>query len=351
MEEMRLLDGYYHVHDSFLAYWRVSGDEIECRDAHNTYKLKTTLQYGDFGDASSNVQDKLGKCKYNMKLNFEFDSGEKNENGEAKSMEFEDFGVIVEEGNKVYLDGMVPYHVEKISDEQYEALENDFDDIEAPPCPYKLQPENQGKIVWISGVQGMGKSTSAQILARDHGYVYYEADCFSLLKNPFNDVHADEPSKNIVKLKSLKGNGAEDRVKLVQKAETVFGPMMSGQEYDKSVLNEFYAELSKDILQQKNRIGGDWAIALVVFKRECRDAIREILGPNLTFVHLTMDKEERSERLAQRHEGNEKFKETLEAFEKILDITDETEEPNLIQVSVKKGMTRNEVVEIILNNI
>ena len=51
----------------------------------------------------------------------------------------------------------------------------------------------------------MGKSTSAQILARDHGYVYYEADCFSLLKNPFNDVHADEPSKNIVKLKSLKG--------------------------------------------------------------------------------------------------------------------------------------------------
>ena len=41
----------------------------------------------------------------------------------------------------------------------------------------------------------------------------------------------------------------------------------------------------------------------------------------------------------------------FQAFEKILDITDETEEPNLIQVSVKKGMTRNEVVEMILNNI
>ena len=62
-----------------------------------------------------------------------------------------------------------------------------------------------GKIVWLSGAQGMGKSTSAQILARDHGYVYYEADCFSMLKNPFNDVHAEEPSKNIVKLKTLKG--------------------------------------------------------------------------------------------------------------------------------------------------
>ena len=62
-----------------------------------------------------------------------------------------------------------------------------------------------GKIVWISGAQGMGKSTSAQILARDHGYVYYEADCFSLLKNPFNDVHAEEPSKNMVKMRNLKG--------------------------------------------------------------------------------------------------------------------------------------------------
>jgi len=288
---------------------------------------------------------------YNMKLIHEFASGEMDENGQVKMMELEDSGVIVEAGKKVYLDGMVPYHVTKITDEEYEALENDFDDIEAPPCPYKLQPENQGKIVWLSGAQGMGKSTSAQILARDHGYVYYEADCFSMLKNPFNDVHAEEPSKNIVKLKTLKGNGTEERVKLVQKAETVFGPMMMGQEYDKNILNEFYAELSKDILQQKQRIGGDWAIALVVFKREFRDTIRDILGPNLTFVHLTMDTEDRRERLAQRHEGNENLKETLEAFEKVLDITDDTEEPNLIQISVKKGMSRNEVVEMILNNI
>ena len=26
------------------------------------------------------------------------------------------------------------------------AIENDFDPIEAPPGPYKVQPENQGKI-------------------------------------------------------------------------------------------------------------------------------------------------------------------------------------------------------------
>ena len=41
----------------------------------------------------------------------------------------------------------------------------------------------------------------------------------------------------------------------------------------------------------------------------------------------------------------------FQAFEKILDITDDTVEPNLIQISVQKGMSRNEVVEKILNNI
>ena len=65
-------------------------------------------------------------------------------------MEMEDSGVIVEAGKRVYLDGMVPYDVEKITDEEYKALENDFDDIEAPPCPYKLQPENQGRYLGYS---------------------------------------------------------------------------------------------------------------------------------------------------------------------------------------------------------
>ena len=34
----------------------------------------------------------------------------------------------------------------KITDEEWKAMEDNFDDIEAPPGPYKLQPENQGEI-------------------------------------------------------------------------------------------------------------------------------------------------------------------------------------------------------------
>ena len=51
------------------------------------------------------------------------------------------------------------------------------------PFP-KIQPEKPGKIIWLTGAPGMGKSTSAQILGREHGHVYYEADCFGGLKNP-----------------------------------------------------------------------------------------------------------------------------------------------------------------------
>ena len=51
----------------------------------------------------------------------------------------------------------------------------------------------------------MGKSTSAQILGRDKGYVYYEADTFGLMKNPFVNLNADNPTIAQFSQKKLKG--------------------------------------------------------------------------------------------------------------------------------------------------
>ena len=59
-------------------------------------------------------------------------------------MHQEDFAVIKDGGSRVYIKGMVEYDLEKITEEQLGELENNFDDIEAPPGPYKIQPENQG---------------------------------------------------------------------------------------------------------------------------------------------------------------------------------------------------------------
>ena len=62
-----------------------------------------------------------------------------------------------------------------------------------------------GKLVWLSGSPGMGKSTSAQYLAKDHGFVYYEADAFGLLLNPFNTLESDNPSLATSSQRVLKG--------------------------------------------------------------------------------------------------------------------------------------------------
>ena len=70
---------------------------------------------------------------------------------------------------------------------------------------YKSRLFYSGRVLWISGAPGMGKSTSAQILGKNHGYVYYEGDAFGSLRNPFNKIDSENPSLDQIKMKNLKG--------------------------------------------------------------------------------------------------------------------------------------------------
>ena len=65
-------------------------------------------------------------------------------------------GVVSEDGTKIYSWG-IWNKIETLSWQSQEDLEKlaiDRDPIEAPSCHYKIQPENQGKLVWISGPPG-----------------------------------------------------------------------------------------------------------------------------------------------------------------------------------------------------
>ena len=69
------------------------------------------------------------------------------------------------------------------------------DPADAPVCQYaKKLPDKLGKIIWFSGPPGAGKSTTAQLMGRKHGYVYYEGDCFNSITNPFVDLNVDNPT-------------------------------------------------------------------------------------------------------------------------------------------------------------
>ena len=146
-----------------------------------------------------------------------------------------------------------------------------------------------GRILLLCGPPGTGKSTTAQLLARRLGYVYYECDTFAQLKNPFIDVNVENPSIAQLQQKILKGirllnhhelmlvfpgPGDKERVQLMRRANTVWGPLVAGLQYDKDILKEFFSALCHDINTQKRRIGGHWAIAQLAFKRDIRDVMR-----------------------------------------------------------------------------
>ena len=59
---------------------------------------------------------------------------------------FEELGVIYNYGKNVCVKGFSTYSVEKISKEELKEIQNDFDPIEAPPGPYRVQPERQGNL-------------------------------------------------------------------------------------------------------------------------------------------------------------------------------------------------------------
>ena len=151
----------------------------------------------------------------------------------------------------------------------------------------------------------MGKSTTAQILGRDRGHVYYEADCFGGLKNPFIPLDVKDPSLAQMKQRVLKGPGRAERLEVMKASMPCFQALLAGEEYDKVALAAYYTAMAEDIKTQKGRIGGDWAVAHVVIKKEHRAAIRKVLGSQLYIVNLVMSTEDRRKRILDRHMGDE----------------------------------------------
>ena len=157
------------------------------------------------------------------------------------------------------------------------------------PFP-KVQPEKPGKIIWLTGAPGMGKSTSAQILGRDYGHVYYEADCFGGLKNPvwwkylidivvtypvqYVPLNVDNPTMAQIHQKQLGGPGKEERKAMIERTMVIWADMMAGKEYNVELMLEFYEHLALDIKREKKRIGGDFAIATVLLKKDARTLMR-----------------------------------------------------------------------------
>jgi len=117
---------------------------------------------------------------------------------------------------------------------------------------------------------------------------------------------------------------------------------------DKKRFYAFYSCMCADILRERKRIGGDWAIATVAFTRALRDHIRSVLGPDLIFVILSMDEEEVRKRVTARHHGEEQASELMEPINKLCEPIGDDEE-NAVSIRVTTDMTKEDVLQKILD--
>ena len=81
---------------------------------------------------------------------------------------------------------------------------------------------------------------------------------------------------------------------------------------------EFHEAMALDVAREKARIGGDWAVAAVLLTRAVRSHLRNILGPDLLIVCLTMSDSARRERVLERHGGDVNSADLMDVSRKCL---------------------------------
>jgi len=176
---------------------------------------------------------------------------------------------------------------------------------------------------------------------------YYEADSFMNHMNPYVSTNVDEPSLAMMSQKFLKGI-PQERIDCVATGLNPFMDFIEGREYDLEKVCGFYGAMSKDIANEQKRIGGDFVIAQAVPTRKIRDFIRKQMGENLIFVVLHMTKEDQMERIVKRHgDANENLIEKMTMCHNVFEPA-EDDEKNAIHCLITKDMTRDEVVEKIV---
>jgi len=341
---------YKNITQKRYNYLKVEDDVVTFHSALRPKPLDNiSIEYGEFDEVHPKIANITGKSHYNFKLIFTWD-------------EFnvqEEQGLISEDGTRLYFkidhDPDEIKILESISEAEADAIVADEGDpIDAPPGPYILQPENQGRLLWLTGAPGSGKSTTAQLLGRLKGYVYYEVDCFRGVRNPYIALDVPNPTMDQESQRPLMGEGREERKAKKERADKTLQKILFDNddptEEDLAALDDMTDCLAADIQRERKRIGGDWVVAGCLTQARERDRIRSLFGSDLLMIHLVISDQEVTERLEARHPRNEKIRSILTDVAKHckVDDDDDNELDNDVVVKVTNSMEKEEVLEAVL---
>ena len=265
--------------------------------------------------------------------------------------ERESHGVVSEGGKKITL--MNGDLLELLDDEGIEKLKS-RDPADNPPNNYTPQPDKMGPIFWISGMAGMGKTTTARILQEQEGFVNYEGDCFLMSLNPY--VGAAPEGFSYFGTRSLSGvpQNRKDICNLAM--EKGYKEVLKGNPVDPKVWEDFYTLLCDDILKERQKLGGSWVVGQGIYTRAAREVVRRRLGDDLTMIVLEDGENIQVERLAARALGSGAVSQEARraAEERMAKISGghqpvEQDEIQTFAIKVTKRMTPEDVVRLVLN--
>lgn len=335
-------DGSYKLSTMNSNIFVVNGEDVRMETLQgpvdNEFSLGT-WKFGDFEEAHPEIVKETGKKTSNVELSMW---------GGVWATK----GVVSDDGTYITVMSMTNEvgKFEWMSEEECTAFKNSGDPHDAPPSHFKVQPEKKGKLLFISGAPGLGKSTSGLILSRTNDYVYYEADCYGMHVNPYLPPDVEEPTLAVSKQKPLCGV-PQDRIDSVNNGIKDFMAMIRGEEYKRESVEKFYSGMCNDIKKERRRLGGDWAVAEAVPSRAFREHIRKELDNDVIFVVLHMSREDQMKRVAKRH-GDEQSS-VVDWLKKLYDLFEPAaeDEENTIGIDVTNEMSREDVVQKILDKL
>jgi len=311
-------------------------------DEQEKAQMKIKVKSGIFSNPDKRGLDATGKENYDVEIYY-------------VHHDLSTHGVLSEDKKKItMMDGNI---LELMDEEAKKNMKVEQDPAENPPNNYS--PKAMGKILWISGMSGMGKTTTAKLLQKKEGFVNYEGDCFIYGLNPY--VGAAPEGSSFFGTRNLSGISQKRKDVCKASIEKGYTEIFKGNSVDPKIWEDLYDLICEDILKGRAKIGGDWVVGQAVYTKAAREYIGKKLGADLTMVVLESGEENlQLDRLATRVlslGAEDASQEAREAAEKQVAKSVggiepvEVGEQNTFAIKVTKTMTPDDVAKIALTHM